>query len=214
MDGPKGIVHVVDDDRAFRSAIGRLLDASGHEARLYASASEYLAAEPSQGPACVLLDLRMPECSGLDLQDALARRPHRHPVIFLSGHADVPAAVRAMRAGALDFLTKPVPSATLLEAIGRALAQDLASREERRHVDEMKRRYFTLTPRERQVMAGVIAGKLNKQICGLLNAAERTVKTHRAHLMEKMRVRSVAELVRISEDLVRAGVRLERISWD
>jgi FixJ family two-component response regulator len=204
-----GIVHVVDDDRAFRTAVGRLLTAAGHRPRLYGSASEYLAADDSESPACVILDLRMPGSTGLDLQQALASRANAHPVIFLSGHRDIPSTVRAMRDGALDFLTKPVPTATLLEAIGRALERDLARHRHVAHVAELRDRYESLTPRERQVMAGVIAGRLNKQICYTLNSAERTVKTHRARVMAKMKVRSVAELVRLAEELSSPGVALE-----
>jgi FixJ family two-component response regulator len=204
-----GIVHVVDDDRAFRTALGRLLSAAGHQPRLYGSAQEYLSADDSATPACVLLDLRMPGSTGLDLQRALASRPNAHPVIFLSGHGDIPSTVRAMRDGALDFLTKPVPTPTLLEAVARALERDLAHHRHLAHLAELKERYESLTPRERQVMAGVIAGRLNKQICYTLNSAERTVKTHRARVMAKMKVRSVAELVRLAEELSSSGVALE-----
>ena len=213
-DGTQGIVHVVDDDKAFRIAIGRVLSVAGYEARLYACAAEYLHADVSQGPACVILDLRMPGPSGLDLQGALSRQQHQHPVIFLSGHGDIPSTVRAMRAGALDFLTKPVSTATLLEAITRALLRDIERQRSLEHLEEIRRRYASLTPRERQVMAGVIVGKLNKQICYTLDAAERTVKTHRARVMEKMKVRSVADLVRLAEELTAGGVVLERVSWD
>jgi FixJ family two-component response regulator len=206
-----GIVHVVDDDVAFRTAIGRVLTAAGHTPRLYGSAPEYLAADDSAGPACVLLDLRMPGPNGLDLQTALARREDAHPVIFLSGHGDIPSTVRAMRGGALDFLTKPVPTVILLDAIRRALERDLERQRELARLAEVKQRYATLTPRERQVMAGVVAGRLNKQICYALHAAERTVKTHRSRVMEKMKVRSVAELVRLAEELVAAGVALEPV---
>ena len=217
MDSPaasKGIVHVVDDDRAFRTAIGRLLSVAGFEPRLYGSAAEYLAADMSQGPSCVILDLKMPGPSGLDLQGALAQRDDAHPVIFLSGHGDIPSTVRAMRAGALDFLTKPVPTAILLDAIGRALARDVERHRDRLQFADIRERYATLTPRERQVMSGVVAGKLNKQICYTLKAAERTVKTHRARVMEKMKVRSVAELVRLAEALAGGGIALERVRWD
>jgi FixJ family two-component response regulator len=206
-----GVVHVVDDDNAFRRAMQRMLTAAGHKPKLYASAPEYLAATDSEGPACLLLDLRMPGASGLDLQSALSGREDAHPVIFLSGHGDIPSTVRAMRNGALDFLTKPVRKDTLLEAIGRALQRDLDRRERFEHRVELKQRYAKLTPRERQVMAGVVAGRLNKQICYALNSAERTVKTHRARVMEKMRARSVAELVRLAEDLLAAGVVLEAV---
>jgi FixJ family two-component response regulator len=206
---PPGIVHVVDDDRAFRTAMGRLLAAAGHEPRLYGSASEYLAADDSQGPACVLLDLRMPGATGLELQHALASRPHTHPVIFLSGHGDIPSTVRAMQDGAMDFLTKPVATPTLLDAIRRALERDQERRRQAEHRDEVRARYDSLTPRERQVMSGVVAGRLNKQICWSLHAAERTIKTHRSRVMAKMKVRSVAELVRLAEELQAAGVALE-----
>jgi len=208
-----GIVHVVDDDDAFRTAISRVLTAAGHRPKLYASAQDYLATPDPEGPACLLLDLRMPGVTGLDLQSALAKRDDAHPVIFLSGHGDIPSTVRAMRDGALDFLTKPVPTATLLEAIHRALESDMDRTQRRGELAELKRRYASLTPRERQVMAGVVAGRLNKQICYALHAAERTVKTHRARVMEKMRVRSVAELVRLGEELAIAGVALEQVTY-
>jgi FixJ family two-component response regulator len=207
-----GIVHVVDDDASFRTAIGRALSAAGHTPRLYASAPEYLAAASfTEGPACVLLDLRMPGPDGLDLQTALVGREDAHPVIFLSGHGDIPSTVRAMRNGALDFLTKPVTTVVLLEAIARALDRDGEREARRARRAEVRQRYGRLTPRERQVMAGVVAGRLNKQICYALHAAERTVKTHRSRVMEKMQVRSVAELVRLAEELVAAGVALEPV---
>ncbi|HXZ48765.1 MAG TPA: response regulator transcription factor [Usitatibacter sp.] len=204
-----GIVHVVDDDKAFRTAVGRLLEAAGYRPRLYGSAPEYLAADDSEGPACVLLDLRMPGQTGLDLQLALANRAHPHPVIFLSGHGDIPSTVKAMRGGALDFLTKPVKTSALLDAVTRALERDAERARRFAHLADLEARYASLTPRERQVMAGVVAGRLNKQICFALHAAERTVKTHRSRVMAKMKVRSVAELVRLAEELASAGVALE-----
>ena len=204
-----GTVHVVDDDRAFRTAMGRLLAAAGHDPRLYASAPEYLAADHSQSPACVILDLRMPAATGLDLQQALDKRPNGHPIIFLSGHGDIPSTVRAMRDGATDFLTKPVATPTLLAAIQRALQIDVERHRRGEHFSDVKQRYDSLTPRERQVMSGVVAGRLNKQICWSLHAAERTIKTHRSRVMTKMKVRSVAELVRLAEELSTGGVGLE-----
>jgi len=204
-----GIVHVVDDDAAFRKGIGRVLTAAGHLPLLYGSAGEYLAAHDARGPACLLLDLRMPGPTGLDLQTALAGREDAHPVIFLSGHGDVRSTVRAMQGGAVDFLTKPVVTATLLEAIDRALERDLERQQRLERAVEVRARYASLTPREREVMAGVVAGLLNKQICHALHAAERTIKTHRSRVMEKMRVRSVADLVRLAEELAAAGVALE-----
>lgn len=209
MNGPpelRGIVHVVDDDVAFRTGIGRLLTAAKHVARLYASAAEYLASHDSQGPACLLLDLCMPGPTGLELQTMLAGREDAHPVIFLSGYGDVPTTVRAMQGGAIDFLTKPVSTATLLAAIGRALERDLERQARVERAADLRARYASLTPREREVMAGVVAGQLNKQICQALDAAERTIKTHRSRVMGKMRVRSVADLVRLAEELDAAGV--------
>jgi FixJ family two-component response regulator len=138
----------------------------------------------------------------------LAGREDSHPVVFLSGYGDVPTTVRAMQAGAVDFLTKPVPTATLLEAIDRALARDLARKQQVERAADLRARYASLTPREREVMAGVVAGRLNKQICYALDAAERTVKTHRSRVMEKMRARSVADLVRLAEELAAAGVAM------
>ena len=205
----RGTIHVVDDDRAFRVAIGRVLGAAGHEVCLYESAAQYLEAKDSTGPACVIVDLRMPGIDGLDLQAALLQRKEAHPIVFLSGHGDIPSTVRAMRNGAVDFLTKPVPTPRLLDTIRSALEADMERRARRAHLDDLKARYATLTPREREVMAGVIAGLLNKQIGFALNAGERTIKTHRSRLLEKMGVRSVAELVRHSEDLLEGGVALE-----
>ena len=209
-NGLIGTIHVVDDDRAFRTAIGRVLGAAGHAVRLYASPAEYLASDVScEGPACMIVDLRMPGTNGLEFQSALAERGASRPIIFLSGHGDVPSTVRAIRAGALDFLTKPVPTAVLLEAIRAALERDVERASHDARLADVRDRYATLTPRERQVMAGVIAGRLNKQICYALHSAERTVKTHRARVMEKMAVRSVAELVRRAEELSAAGIALE-----
>jgi FixJ family two-component response regulator len=210
----RGIVHVVDDDRAFRTAIGRLLAAAGHTPRLHESPSAFLAADVSEGPACLILDLRMPGADGLDLQSELNARAVSHPVIFLSGHGDIPSTVQAMRGGALDFLTKPVATRELLDAIDRALERDLDRHRNLEHLAEIRGRYETLTPRERQVMAGVIAGRLNKQICYTLDAAERTIKTHRSRMMDKMKARSVAELVRLADELARGGVALENVAWD
>jgi FixJ family two-component response regulator len=204
----------VDDDRAFRTAMERLLSAAGHRPRLYKSASEFLEADDSEGPACVLLDLQMPDGTGLELQSRLGARGDAHPVVFLSGHGDIPSTVRAMQGGAIDFLTKPVPTATLLDAIHRALQRDVEGRQRLAHRADLRERSESLSPRERQVMAGVVAGLLNKQICYTLKAAERTVKTHRSRVMAKMKVRSVAELVRLAEELADAGVALEQVAWD
>jgi FixJ family two-component response regulator len=197
----EAVVHVVDDDAPMRTGLCRLLEAAGYEARAYASAGDFLVADPGDGIGCVLLDVRMPGPSGLDLQQALARRHEPLPVVFLTGHGDIPTTVRALKAGASDFLTKPVKRETLLAAVESALAQDAARRMERDELRVLRARYETLTPREREVLAQVVAGKLNKQIAGDIGAAERTVKAHRAQVMEKMQVGSLAELVRVASRL-------------
>src|SRR5262245_315140 len=194
-------VHVVDDDAGMRKALGRILEAAGYAVRTYASAGEFLLTERTEGLACLLLDIRMPGPSGLDLQTALARQAAPLPVIFLTGHGDIPMTVRALKAGAVDFLTKPVESKTLLGAIEGALAQDAARRMERDERRVLQARYEALSPREREVFTLVVCGKLNKQIAGDIGAAERTVKAHRARVMEKMQAGSVADLVRMAERL-------------
>lgn len=194
-------VHVVDDDAGMRKALGRVLEAAGYRVRSYASAGEFLLTERADGPACLLLDIRMPGPSGLDLQEALARQGEGLPVIFLTGHGDVPMTVRAFKAGAVDFLTKPVERKSLLAAIETALARDAARRAEQGELRALQARYEALSPREREVFALVVTGKLNKQIAGDIGAAERTVKAHRAKVMEKMQAGSVADLVRMSQRL-------------
>jgi FixJ family two-component response regulator len=195
------VVYVVDDDAGFRRGVCRLLEAAGYDARPHASAGDFLLADPAEGPACVLLDVRMPGPSGLELQEALARRGEAPPIVFLSGHGDIPMSVRALKAGAVDFLTKPVDRQTLLAAVNAALEQDIARRAERDEIQALRQRYDRLTPREREVLGLVVAGKLNKQIAGDLGAAERTVKAHRAQVMEKMEVASLADLVRAASRL-------------
>jgi FixJ family two-component response regulator len=198
---PPPIIHVVDDDASFRTAISRLVRAGRHEVQCYPSAVEFLAVPVGNLPGCVLADLHMPGPSGLDLQQVLAKAEHPLPVIFLTGHGDIPISVQAMRGGAEDFLTKPVKKDLLFAAINRALARDARERAARAERREWQGRYDTLTPREREVMALVVAGNPNKQIAGDLGTVERTVKAHRAHIMEKMQVASLAELVRVSEHL-------------
>jgi FixJ family two-component response regulator len=196
------IVHVVDDDDSVRTAVQRLLQAAGYEARGYASAGEFLLGRSDRdAPGCVVLDVRMPGPSGLDLQEALARLEVPVPIVFLTGHGDIPTSVRAMKAGAVDFLTKPVSRDALLAAVRSALARDAETRAARARVQAWHSRYASLTPREREVFAGVVAGKLNKQIAAELGTAERTVKAHRAQVMEKMQVASLAELVHVAEQL-------------
>ncbi len=202
MTDPHPIVHVVDDDDSVRTAIMRLLQAAGHGARGYGSASEFLLGRSDRNaPGCVVLDVRMPGPSGFDLQEALARSAASLPIVFLTGHGDISMSVRAMKAGAVDFLTKPVSREALLGAVRSALARDAKTRAARARAQGLRAQYERLTPREREVFAGVVAGRLNKQIAADLGTAERTIKAHRAHLMEKMRVASVAELVHVADQL-------------
>lgn len=199
-------IHLVDDDASFRTAIARVLQLAGYRVQEYASAGAFLIdASALGGPGCILLDLRMPGPSGLELHEALAKLDGTLPVIFVSAHGDLQSSVRAMKAGAVDFLTKPVDRDTLLEAIGRAIARDAKFRTQRERRQELDTRYATLLPREREVFAYVVAGKLNKQIAEALGIAERTVKAHRAQVMAKMRAASVAELV-----LLAAQIRSDR----
>jgi FixJ family two-component response regulator len=186
--------------------VQRLLQAAGYEVRGYASAGEFLLGRTDRdAPGCVVLDVRMPGPSGLDLQEALARLEVPVPIVFLTGHGDIPTSVRAMKAGAVDFLTKPVSREALLAAVRSALGRDAETRAARARLHAWRSRYSSLTPREREVFAGVVAGKLNKQIAAELGTAERTIKAHRAQVMEKMQVASLAELVHVAEQLQSAG---------
>ena len=196
------IVHVVDDDDSVRTGVVRLLQAAGYVTRAYSTAGEFLLGRSDRNAAgCLVLDVRMPGPSGLELQEALARFGAPMPIIFLTGHGDIAMSVRAMKGGAVDFLTKPVGQETLLAAVKAALERDAETRAAHAHMNAMRERYGTLTPREREVFAGVVAGKLNKQIAAELGTAERTVKAHRAQVMEKMGVASVAALVHIADEL-------------
>ena len=195
------LIHVVDDDESMRTSLLRLLGAAGFEARGYGSTGEFLLQPSPDRPGCVLLDLRLPGPSGLELQAALKRQGVALPVIFLTGHGDVASSVRAMQAGAVDFLTKPVQRDALFGAIRRALergAQEHARREEAEH---LRARFASLTLREREVVDAVASGTLNKQIAHELGIAERTVKLHRASAMAKLAVSSSAELGRLAERL-------------
>jgi FixJ family two-component response regulator len=195
------IIHVVDDDRSFRMAVTRLLRAANYQVRNYASAAEFLSSDPGAAPGCVLVDLKMPKVSGLDLQQALARMEDRLPIIFLTGHGDIPASVRAMKAGAVDFLTKPVRREALLRVVENALDLDARARAARSGLRRQQDLYENLTPREREVLAHVVGGKLNKQIAFDLGISERTVKAHRGSIMDKLCAESVAELVRFAQEL-------------
>jgi FixJ family two-component response regulator len=195
------IIHVVDDDDSMRKAVLRLLRAAGYEVRGYSSAGEFLLAQPGNMPGCIVLDVCMPGLDGLDLQAALGEQDNALPIIFLTGHGDIPMSVRAMKAGAVDFLTKPVRREALLNAVQSALAHDAENRTARETAGTLRSRYEGLTPRERAVFAFVTAGKLNKQIAVELGTSDRTVKAHRAKVMEKMHVASLAELVHVAEQL-------------
>jgi FixJ family two-component response regulator len=197
----RAVIHIVDDDSSLLAAIERLLLAAGYSVRTYASAGEFLLDPPPGAPGCLLLDVRLPGPSGLDLQDALRRRDVGLPVVFLTGHGDLPTGVRAMKAGAVDFLTKPVERETLLAAVAKALEVDRVQRAARSAALELRSRFGQLTPREREVFDLIVAGRLNKQIASELGIAERTVKAQRAQVMTKLGAANPAELGRIAAQL-------------
>lgn len=203
MSEPQHIVSVVDDDQAVCKAVARLLRTAGFAVATYSSPRRFLEQHGRDTPGCLVLDLAMPGLNGLELQEALAAAGDPLPIIFLTGRGDVPASVRAMKGGAVDFLTKPVEREQLISAVRTALDRDRAARRARRDVQEIRARLATLTPREHEVFEHVIRGKLNKQTAAELGAAEKTIKVHRARVMDKMAVESVAELVRLAE---RAGI--------
>jgi len=196
---PSPTVFVVDDYAPVRSAVSRLLRAAGFAVAAFASPEEFLAQYDPHTPGCLVLDLDMPAVNGLELQRILARKGSVLPIIFLTGHGDVPKSVQAMKRGAIDFLTKPVNDENLLAAVRAAIEKDRALRREQTELSEIRARLATLTPREREVLEHVVTGKLNKQIAADLGTVQQTVKVHRARVMQKMRVQSVAELVRLTE---------------
>lgn len=194
-------VFVVDDDLSVREALSSLIRSVALNVETFASAREFLQHPPPSGPTCLILDVRMPGLGGLDLQHELAKTGIQVPIIFLTGHGDIPMAVRAMKAGAIEFLSKPVRDEDLLDAIRQALAQDAVSRKERARVEEIRERYNTLTPREREVMARIVKGALNKQVAIELGIAEITIKVHRHNIMRKMQARSLVELSKMFDRL-------------
>ena len=200
-------IFVVDDDASFRNAIARLLHAGGYAVQAFASATDFLESFRGCTPGCVLLDVHMPGLTGLELQSALARAENPPPIVFVTGQGDIPTSVQAMRAGAEDFLTKPIRKAALFPAITRALARDAQDREQRARRRELRARFEALTPREREVLTHVLRGQLNKQIASDLAASERTIKAHRANLMAKLQVQSVAELGQLAHEAGFAGTR-------
>jgi FixJ family two-component response regulator len=196
-----GLVHIIDDDPGVRGGLGSLVRSVGHDARLYGSAGEFLASELPRVPSCLLLDVRLPGTNGLDLQDSLRKEGILFPVILMTGFGDIPMTVRGMKAGAIDFLTKPVRHQDVLDAVAAAIAKDRERRAVETIVNAIRARQLTLTPRETQVMALVAAGKMNKQMAAELKLSEITVKMHRGAVMRKMGAKSVAELVKKTEML-------------
>ena len=201
MNPADPIVFVIDDDASVRDAVKRLIASVGLRVETFGSTREFLAAKRPDVPACLVLDVRLPDVSGLEFQRDLAALDFQIPIIFITGHADIPMTVRAMKAGAVEFLTKPFRGQELLDAVQEAIAKDRAAWSERAQMAELRGRYDTLTPREKEVLKLVASGLLNKQVGAELGTSELTVKTHRGRVMEKMGADSLADLVRMSERL-------------
>ena len=203
MTAPTALVFLIDDDASVRKGVSRLLRSAGYKCETFASANEFLAREPHPGPACLIVDVRMPGLNGMELQDLLAQRRREEQLIFITGHGDISMCSRAMRAGAVDFLPKSFGDDQLLECVGRALTRSNEQRRRSTEKIEAKQLLDSLTPREFEVMQLVMVGLLNKQIAGELTIAEKTVKVHRGRVMQKLGITSVAELVRLGQ---RAGL--------
>jgi FixJ family two-component response regulator len=203
MTDDRFTVFLVDDDAGVLKAVSRVLRGRGYDVRAHTSAREFLAHHDATLPGCAVLDVAMPELDGLALQQALTAGEAHRPVIFITGKGDVPTSVRAMKAGAVDFLTKPVSDEVLIEAVARAKKQDAEARKSHAELAAIRAKLATLTPREREVLGHVVAGRLNKQIAGDLGTVEKTIKVHRSRMMEKLGVRMVADLVRMAE---KAGI--------
>jgi FixJ family two-component response regulator len=201
MNASNPTVFVIDDDASVRDSLGALIRSIGLNVQLFASAQEFLRATRPDAPSCLVLDVRLPETSGLDFQRELADANIEIPIVFISGYQDVPVAVRAMKAGAVEFLTKPVRHQELLDAIQLALKRDRDRRREQAEIASLRERLQALTPREREVLPLLVSGLLNKQIAAEIAVSEAAVKVHRGHLMRKMGAKSLAELVRMAEKL-------------
>ena len=199
MIAPAAMVFVIDDDAPVRKSLKRLLDAADYQVELFESAADFLARPPFQGPSCVIVDVRMPGLSGIDLQKTLVQRRRQEQLVFLTGHGDIPICVQAMKAGAVDFLPKPFKSKNLLDCVERALARSNEQRRQAAEKNDARGLLDLLTPREFEVMQLVVTGMLNKQIAGELGTAEKTIKVHRGRVMKKLGIASVAELVRLVE---------------
>ncbi len=207
MSNTPSTVFVVDDDRSVREGLVDLIHSVGMKVEAFGSAEEFLRHKRPDTPACLVLDVRLPGPSGLDLQRQVGRSEHPIPIIFITGHGDIPMSVRAMKDGAVEFLTKPFRDQDLLDAIHQALDSDRAAREQRSKAVELRRRYESVTPREREVMQLVVRGLLNKQIASELGASEVTIKMHRGQVMHKMKAESVVELLRMAEMIGAASAR-------
>ena len=201
MPDGNSTVLVIDDDPDLRASVGRLLRSLGLDAQLFASISDFLKSDPPDGPTCLVLDVRLPGQSGLDLQRELAATNRELPIIFITGHGDIPMSVQAMKGGAIEFLTKPFRDQELLDAIRLGLSRDRARRENEKALAALRERFESLSPREREIMIQVAHGRLSKQIAGDIGIAEATVKVHRSRLMHKMKARSLPELSRMADKL-------------